>query len=390
MNQNKPVERQPSLKRRLIIMLLLVGILLGGLVAFNQFKANAIKSYMASQTEPAQTVTATVAEVTAWSPALEEIASLRAVRGVDLGFEVSGIVKGRHFKSGEMVHAGQLLVELNDESEKAQVAVLAASVKLARITLERDQAQLAAKAISQAQVDNDRADLDSKLAQLQQQKALLQKKSLVAPFEGRAGITTVNPGQYLNPGDKVVTLQQIVPILVDFHVPQQWVADIKVGEALEFTTDAWPGKAFKGVVSALNPLVDGNTRNLAVEARLDNPGQALLPGMFGRVRVTHGTAKNLVTLPQTAITYNPYGSSVFVLKAPPAGKTLPQGATLVAAQVFVTLGGNRGDQVAVLSGVNVGDTVVTSGGLKLKNGTPVVVTTQVTPPNNPAPTPQEK
>lgn len=390
MNPTKPNQRQPLLKRRLLIMFLLVGILLGALVAFNLFKANAIKKYMASQTEPAQTVTAITAVATSWNPSLEEIGSLRAVRGVDLGFEVSGMVKARHFQSGEMVKAGQLLVEMNHDSEKAQVAVLEAAVKLAHITLERDLAQLSVKAISQAQVDNDRADLDSKLAQLQQQKALLQKKFLVAPFAGRAGITTVNPGQYLNPGDKVVTLQQIAPILVDFHIPQQWLADIKVGESLEFTTDAWPDKVFKGMVSAINPLVDGNTRNLAVEARLDNPSQALLPGMFGRVRVAHGTPKNLVTLPQTSITYNPYGASVFILKAPASGKTLPQGSTQVAAQVFVTLGGNRGDQVAILSGVNAGDTVVTSGGLKLKNGTPVVLTTQVTPPNNPAPTPQEK
>lgn len=390
MNQNNSMERQPSLKRRLIIMFLLVGILLGGLVAFNQFKANAIRSYIASQIEPAQTVTAVVAATTSWSPTLDEIGSLRAMKGVDLGFEVSGIVKARHFKSGDHVKAGQLLIEMNDESEKAQLAVLEAGVKLAKITLERDQAQFAARAISQAQLDNDRADLDSKHAQLRQQRALLQKKSLVAPFEGRAGITTVNAGQYLNPGDKVVTLQQIAPILVDFHVPQQWVSDLKPGEALEFSTDAWPGKTFKGVVTALNPLVDGNTRNLAVEARLENPGQALLPGMFGRVKVIHGSPKNLITLPQTAVTYNPYGSSVFVLKAPPAGKAMPKGVTLMASQVFVTLGDNRGDQVAILSGVNAGDTVVTSGGLKLKNGTPVILSTQASPPDNPAPTPQEK
>jgi membrane fusion protein (multidrug efflux system) len=390
MKPNQPMERQPSLKRRLIIMFLLVGVLLAALVAFNQFKANAIRNYMASQIEPAQTVTTTTATVSAWNPTLEEIGTLRAMKGVDLGFEVSGIVKGRHFKSGDHVKAGQLLVDMNNDSEKAQLLVLSAAVKLARITLDRDQAQFAAKAISQAQLDNDRADLDSKLAQLQQQEALLKKKSLVAPFEGRAGISTVNPGQFLNPGDKVVTLQQIVPILVDFHVPQQWVADLKVGQALEFTTDVWPGKTFKGVVSAVNPLVDGNTRNLALEARLDNPAQALLPGMFGRVRVLHGSPKNMVTLPQTAVSYNPYGSSVFVLKAPPAGKVMPPGATQVASQVFVTLGGNRGDQVAIVSGVNAGDVVVTSGGLKLKNGTPVMVTTQLTPPDNPAPTPQEK
>ncbi|MBU6504206.1 MAG: efflux RND transporter periplasmic adaptor subunit [Betaproteobacteria bacterium] len=389
-------ERQspPSFKKRMILMLVLVAILVGGLVAFQIFKGAMLRKYMAASGQPPQSVSTLTASRSEWVPEFEAVGSLRAVRGVDISPEIAGTVRLMSFHSGDKAQAGQALLEMVDDAEKAQLNMLEASAALARITMERDRAQYAAQAISKAQLDADTADLQSKEAQLAQQKALLAKKTLVAPFEGRLGITTINPGQYLNAGDKVVTLQQIAPILVDFNVPQQQAGQLKVGGKVTVQTDAWPGKTFSGVISAISPLVDASTRNLAVEARVDNPQESLLPGMFGKVHWNHGEPQSLITVPQTAITYNPYGATVFILKpAPRKNGNEGQGAAKaewVAEQVFVTTGPTRGDQVAVLSGLEVGATVVTSGQLKLQTGTPVIINNQLLPPNDSSPTPQEK
>ncbi len=389
--------KNPSFKKRLILMVALVALLLGALVGFNIFKGMAIKKYMASAVQPPQTVTTTVAAVQDWNAELQAVATLRAVRGVDISSEVVGMVRELHFHSGQAVKAGQVLVVMNDDAERAQLKTLQVAAQLAHITLERDRAQYAAQAISRAQLDQDETDMQAKEAQVAQQAASLAKKTLSAPFEGRVGITTINPGQYLNPGDKIVTLQKITPILVDFHVPQQELNHLKVGRKLSLNTDAWPNKVFTGVISAVNPLVDANTRNIAVEARLENPKQELLPGMFGRIRLVYGEKQTLITLPQSAITFNPYGATVFVVKDGASGATKPgtatdkpATATMVVQQVFITTGATRGDQVAVISGLEAGSTVVTSGQMKLKTGTPIVVNNQTMPSSDAAPTPQEK
>lgn len=385
---------QPSFRKRLIIMLVLVAVLVGGLVAFHVFKSIMIRKFMTAGGEPPQTVSTIVVNRSEWIPEYEVVGSLRAVRGVDISPEIAGTVRRVAFHSGDRIKAGQLLLEMVDDAEKAQQNVLEASAALARITMERDRAQYEAKAISKAQLDTDVADLQSKEAQLAQQKALLAKKALLAPFDGRLGITTINPGQYLNAGDKVVTLQQIAPILMDFNVPQQQASQLKVGSKVSMQTDAWPGKSFSGEITAISPLVDASTRNLAVEARLANPQETLLPGMFGKVHWAYGERRQLLTLPQSAITYNPYGATVFILKpAPKRSGGESQGNSKpdwVAEQVFVTTGATRGDQVAVLSGLPEGATVVTSGQIKLKTGTPVIVNNQLLPPNDPTPSPQEK
>jgi membrane fusion protein (multidrug efflux system) len=401
---NEPT-KSPSFKKRLIIMLALVALLLGALVGFNIFKGIAIKKYMASAGEPPQTVTTTVVAVQDWNAELQAVATLRAVRGVDISSEVVGMVRELRFHSGQTVKAGQVLVVMNDDAERAQLKTLQVAVQLARITLDRDRAQYDAQAISRAQLDADETDLQAKEAQVAQQAALLAKKTLVAPFEGRVGISTINPGQYLNPGDKIVTLQKITPILVDFHMPQQELNHLKVGRKLSLSTDAWPGKAFPGIITAINPLVDANTRNIAVEARLENPKQELLPGMFGKVGLVYGSKQSLLTLPQSAITFNPYGSTVFVVKeSAPAAAKPGEGAAVkpvtsapdkpaapqVVQQVFITTGATRGDQVAIISGLEAGVTVVTSGQMKLKTGTPIVVNNQTVPSSDAAPTPQEK
>jgi membrane fusion protein (multidrug efflux system) len=244
--------------------------------------------------------------------------------------------------------------------------------------------QFDAQAISQAQLDADKADLKGKRASAAAQRALVEKKILRAPFAGRVGIRNVNPGQYLNPGDKVVTLQAIDPILVDFNVPQQLIGVVTPGRAVELETDAFAGRKFTGKVTASNPKVDSSTRNVQVEAAVANAGEALLPGMFARVHVASGDQAKYLTVPQTAVTYNPYGTTIYVLDS-----SKPNSPP-IANQAFVTLGPTRGDQVAVMQGLKEGDLVVTSGQLKLRPGGQVSIDNTVMPKNDPHPTPQEQ
>lgn len=390
--------------KRMLIMLGCVLLLVAGL-AFGFYLH--VRALMASAPKPgAQTVTAMKAQMLEWQPQLNGVGTLVAVRGVDVTTEIAGMVRKINFKSGQDVKAGELLLQLNDDADVAQLASLKATADLAATTLKRDQAQLAGQAVSQAVVDTDMADLRSKRALVAQQEATIAKKAIRAPFSGRLGITTVNPGQYLNPGDKIVTLQNLDPIYIDFSLPQGQIANLQVGQVVNVVADAYSTEVFPGKISAINPKVDTSTRNVLIEATVANPQKRLLPGMFARANVDVGEKKRYLTLPQTAITYNPYGSTVFLLK-PPAPPPAPgskeaKGAKpapppppgtehdLVAHQVFVTTGQTRGDQVAILSGVAEGDQVVTSGQLKLKNGTPVVVDNKVLPADNPNPKPQER
>jgi membrane fusion protein (multidrug efflux system) len=367
-----------------------------------------IKTMIASQPKPQpQVVTATQVKALEWQPQLAAVGTVVAVRGVDVTTEIAGLVREIRFKSGQDVKKGEVLVQLNDDADRAQLVSLQAAADLAQTTLKRDQAQFEAQAIAQAVVDADAADLRSKRALVAQQEATIAKKSIRAPFSGKLGITTVNPGQYLNPGDKIVTLQTIDPVYVDFSLPQKQVAGLAVGQVVNATTDSYPGVQFPGRITAISPKVDPDTRNVVVEGTFSNPKRQLLPGMFANAAVDVGEKKHYLTLPQTSITYNPYGSTVFVVMtadeadaaaraasgasgaAPVKTAAASGGSNLVVRQQFVTTGDTRGDQVAVLSGLKEGQTIVTTGQVKLKNGTPVAIDNSVVPANSPNPTPQE-
>jgi membrane fusion protein (multidrug efflux system) len=380
--------RKPMAKR-MIIMLICVALLLGALVGFNLFKGHMIAKMMASNAQPPATVTATVASYQTWQPQLSAVGSLRAVRGVDVTTEVPGLVREIAFNSGQDVKTGQILVRLNDDSDVALLHSLQAAAELAQTVYKRDKAQYDIQAIAKAQLDADAADLKSKNAQVAQQAALVEKKTIRAPFAGRVGITTVNPGQYINPGDAIVTLQAIDPIYADFYLPQQQLGQLAIGQSIALDTNAFGGRSFDGKIQSINPKVDNTTRNVQIEATVDNRERKLLPGMYANVKIDAGAQQRYLTLPQTAITYNPYGATVFVVK--PGTRPNPQGKVLpVAQQVFITPGPTRGDQVAILKGVDPGIQVVTSGQLKLKNGTPLVIDNRVQPADSPNPQPQEQ
>jgi membrane fusion protein, multidrug efflux system len=372
------------MKKRMVIMLIIAGVLFGGIFGFQFFKAQMIKKYFASNTAPPMTVTTMKADFKGWQPQINAVGSLRALHGVDVTTEIAGLVRGLQFTSGEEARKGQLLVQLNADSDIALLHSLQAAADLSATVYKRDQAEYEIQVISKATLDNDVADLKSKKAQVAQQVAIVEKKAIRAPFAGRLGITTINPGQYVNPGDKVVTLQSLDPIYVDFSVPQQRFSSIAVGQKIAAVTDTYPDRTFMGKISAINPQVDTATRNVQIEAIIKNPKRELLPGMFASIKVDTGTVQRYLTLPQTAVSFNPYGATVYIVEK---GKGSDGKPILTAKQSFVTTGDTRGDQVAILSGLKAGDLVVTSGQLKLKNGSTVIINNKVQPSNNPSPQP---
>ncbi len=380
--------------KRLVIMLLAVGIVFGLIFGFGAFRNIMIGKFLATLSNPSQTVAAIKAADMPWQPSLHAVGSLVAINGANLSAEVSGVVDTIHFESGEDVAAGTLLLTLRANNDPAVLAQLQATAALDEVNYRRDVKQLAADGVSQATVDTDRATLASANAQVQAQQLLIAEKQIRAPFAGRLGIRQVDLGQYLSAGTEIVTLQQLDPLYVDFYVPQQALSQINVGQALTVSIDAFPGRGFPGTITAINSAIDTTTRMVQVRAGLSNPGLVLRPGMFATVDVGIGQPQNFVTLPQTAITYNPYGDTVFIVtpdNKPLAGKTpngkAAKGGGLVANQQFVTEGETRGDQVAITRGVNVGDQVVTAGQIKLKNGSPVTINNSIQPTNDANPSP---
>ncbi len=374
--------------KRMLIMLAIVVLVFGGIFAFQVFKAYKIKEFFASNKAPPVTVTALQAEVQPWQPQIDAVGDLRAVRGVDVTSEVTGLVREMHFKSGVEVKAGQVLVQLNADADIAQLHALEATADLASTIYDRDKAQFAVRAISKAILDADAADLKGKRAQVAQQAANVDKKTIRAPFAGRLGISTVNPGQYINPGDKIVTLQSLDPIYVDFYLPQQQISMIGIGQTIVVSTDAYPGETFRGKITAISSKVDSTSRNIQVEATIINAKNALLPGMYAAIHVDAGAVQHWLTVPLTAVTFNPYGESVYIVDQ--GAKGTAGKPTAIARQSFVTVGEKRGDQVAILTGIKAGDTIVTSGQIKLKNGSQVIIDNKVQPSNDAAPKPVDE
>jgi membrane fusion protein (multidrug efflux system) len=374
--------------KRMVIMLVAVAIVFGGIFGFQAFKATMIKKFMSAMSSPPQTVSTTKAAVSEWQPSIEAVGSLRAVKGADLSLEVSGVVDSISFNSGDDVEQGALLLKLRADDDTAKLQSLQATADLSQITYQRDLKQLQIQAVSQATLDADVANLKNAKAQVDQQQAILDKKFLRAPFAGHLGIRAVDLGQYLGAGTVIVTLQALDPIFLDFFVPQQTVDQIRIGQSVAVRIDAFKDQTFPGEISAINPKVDASSRNVQVRATLKNADHKLLPGMYATVDISTGAPRNYITLPQTAITYNPYGDTVYVVDSKAAqdgGK--PQ---LVARQTFVTMGPARGDQVAVLKGVNEGETIVTAGQIKLHNGTALLIDNSIMPTADAAPLPIDR
>lgn len=340
-----------------------------------------IKRGMAAQAArgamPPVTVSSAIAQAGAWPNTFNAIGSLASYRGITVQTEAEGAVRRVVFESGATVEAGALLVELDDSIEAAQLPGLEAQARLAEINLKRAVELRANETNTQADVDTAEAVLAQSRSAVAQLKASLAKKKVVAPFAGRLGISLVHPGQFLAKPAPVVQLETLDPIHVDFSLPQQTLARVAVGQSVQVTVDALPDRVFRGEITAINPRVNATTRSLTLRATLPNPDEVLRPGMFAQVEVALPATDDYLSLPITAIIYNPYGDSVYVIN---------QG---VVEQRFVKTGPKRGDLVAIVSGLKAGEEIVTSGQLKLRNGSSVVVDNRNAPDANPAPRPEE-
>ena len=370
--------------KRLVIVVVVLAVLFGLVFGWGMLKAHFIGKFLATLPYKPQTVSDIAASKAAWQPTISAVGSVVAINGANLSSEVSGIVASINFESGDSVTFGQTLVTLRSNNDPAVLAQLQATEAVDDSIYERDRKQFRADAVSAAQVDTDRATYLAAQAQVQGQLEQMAEKVVKAPFAGTLGIRQINLGQYLAAGTEIVSLQQLDPLFVDFYLPQQALAQITAGQAVKVMVDAFPGRSFPGTISAIDSLVDTASRSIQVRAKIQNASRLLRPGMFATTTIAVGTAASLVTLPQTAITYNPYGDTVYILHN---GQDHDRKPVLIANQTFVQLGATRGDQVAILKGVSPGDKVVTAGQLKLHNGSTVTVDNAVAVPDDANPNP---
>ncbi len=335
---------------------------------------------------PVETVSTAAVVAEKWERSVESVGSLRAVQGADLSTESSGVIANILFENGQEVKKGDLLVELDHETESANLRSAEAEADLARTVYERTKRLRVNNTVPQSDLDAAESQLRKTAALVEQLKSTINKKQLSAPFSGRLGIREVNLGQFVDNGDKIVSLQSLDPIFVDFLLPQQLIAGLAVGQPLELITDVYPGRSFEGKLTAINSEIDPVTRNIRLQGTLQNADGALRPGMFARVILTLGEAEEVVSVPATALISAPYGDSVFVLET----ETAEEGASrTVARQRFIRTGRARGDFVSVTQGVKPGETVVTAGAFKLRSGTPVEVNNDLAPQPELAPTPPD-
>jgi len=372
--------------KRMIVMLAVIGLVLGslGFIKYRQIQTAIAKG--ASFAPPPTAVTTVVARQQTWPSTLNVIGTVAAIQGVTVSADLPGVVDQIHFDSGKWVHQGDVLVELDTRQERAQLAQMEAQRDLAHINYGRTQQLVKEGVIARNEYDNVIAQQKLTDAQVGEIRATIARKTIKAPFSGILGIRQVNLGQYLAAGQAIVALQSLNPIYVNLGVPQEEVGKLAIGRKLRITSDDLPGVEFTGKVTALDSVVDPSTRNITVQATLANPQNKLRPGMYVQVALGTGASTQVVALPASAINYAPYGDSVFIV----ADMKDPKGNSYRGVrQQIVKLGASRGDQVGVISGINPGDVVVTSGVFKLRNGAAVQINNSVQPENSPHPNPEE-
>jgi len=374
-------------KKRMIIMLATVLVVVGGLGLVKYKQVQTAIAQASSFVPPPEAVTTLKVQEERWPATLGAIGTTQAVQGVMVSADQPGVVDVVSFDSGRRVAEGEVLVRLDTRQEQAQLAAATSQAELTRLNRERSIGLRQEGIVAQADDDRAEAELKQADARVGEIRATIERKTIRAPFGGLLGIRQVNRGQYLNAGSPVVELQSLDPIYVNFSVPQNAIAEVKPGVKVHLALEGVANAEFTGQVTAVNSVVDENTRNIQVQATVANPLGTLRPGMFVQTQVVLPAQQAHVSVPASAINYAPYGDSVYVVAElkDEAGKTYKG-----ARQQFVKLGPARGDQIAVVSGVNPGDEVVTSGVFKLRNGAAIQINNTVTPGNNPAPKPENR
>lgn len=373
--------------KRMILMLVVIAAVLGalGLVKYRQIQV-AIAQGTAYRPPP-EAVTSILVKQETWPETLSAIGTITAVQGVTVSADLSGIIDRIEFESGGSVHEGDILVRLDTRQEQAQLAAAEAARDLARLNFDRLQGLTNQSAISRVDYDRAAADQKQTEAKVDEIRAIIARKTIRAPFSGILGIRQVNLGQYLSEGAPIVSLQNLNPIYVDFNLPQQYIRKVRIGGAVRILSGDIDGARFSGRITAVNSVVDESTRNVQLQATLANPQGRLRAGMFVETEIPLGAAKHVIALPAPAISYAPYGDSVFVitdLKGPDGN------GFRGVRQQFVKLGPAHGDQIAVLAGLRPGEEVVTSGVFKLRNGTEVLVNNKIRPSNDKTPKPEDR
>ncbi len=356
-----------SLRLGLVIGFLVV--VFGGVFGWQAFVAHMTDQFIASYEPPPVTVAATQVTREEWQPKISAVGGLHAIQGVEISSETPGKVVSLDFASGSSVSAGDLLVQLDATAEEAQLRALNAELVSARLDYERAKGLAKTKAVSQAQLDKAQSELDRLEAKVEEQLALIAKKSIRAPFSGELGIRQVNLGEFLSPGTPIVSLQSLNPIYTNFMLPERYLNEIAVDQTIEVSVAAFPDRVFSGTVTAISPKLEETTRNVRLQATLDNPDFSLRPGMFARVYVHVEGDPFVLTIPRTAVTYNPYGDSVFVIEG--------DGEDLTVLRMTITTGRDIDGRVEVVSGLVEGQRIVDTGHLKLRNGQKIKIDNSV-------------
>jgi membrane fusion protein, multidrug efflux system len=372
--------------KRMIIIIIGLILVVGGLGGIKGLQINRMIAQARQFAPPPETVTTAVARTESWESLLTAVGSLEAVRGVMVTAELTGKVVDIAFEPGTMVRAGDLLAKQDTSTEEAQLRAAEATAALAKSNYDRMKELLGRKIISQSEYDNTEAQYKQAMAQCDNIRTVIAKKNVRAPFAGRLGIRLINLGQVLNEGQAIVSLQALDPIFVNFLLPQQELAKLQPGLTVRVTTDALPGQTIEGKITALNPQVDASTRNIRIQATVANGQERLRPGMYVNVAVVLPARDKVLAIPATAVLYAPYSDSVFVVEE----KRSEKGGQPITAvrQQFAQLGEKRGDFVSVVSGLKEGETVVSSGVFKLRNGQDVVVDDRLSPVFNLTPKPE--
>jgi membrane fusion protein (multidrug efflux system) len=396
MSTPKP-KRPASTRKRMIWMLIAALVVFGGVFGVKAMMSAGMNQFFDNMPQPAVAVSSAVAKTERWSDQAEAVGSFVAVNGTDVTTEAGGVVRAIEFEAGQPVKAGDVLVRLNTANEQATLRSLEAAAKLAAVQRDRWQQLAKDQLVSTDEAQTRATNAATAQAQAEAQRALIAQKTIRAPFTGVLGIRKINLGQYVNPGDAIVSLQQLDPIYLDFSLPEQQIGKVKEGTVIQARVDALPGKTFEGRITAIEPRVDPNTRNFTAQATLQNPDGALRPGTFAHVGFGLGGERQVVVIPQTAVSFNPYGNAVFVIaktKRKPGEKDMQgnelKGDKLIVRQRFVTTETARGDLIAVTDGLKPGEQVVTSGLLKLRNDAEVTINNKVQPSADARPQPQNR
>jgi membrane fusion protein (multidrug efflux system) len=367
------------MSRRFFLMLLAVGVVFGGIFGFEAFVQTQIDAFFDNMPVPTETITATEARAAFWTPEVTAIGTLEPVQGTALSMEIGGIVREISFAPGTRVTEGEVLLRLDTETDVAELQSLRAAAQLAEQELDRARRLEQERSISEAEVQRRQAAAQQARAAVSAQQARINQKNLRAPFDGVLGIRRVNLGQFVAPGTAIVSLQALDTLYVNFTLPERWLGQVMVGQAVEIQVDAFD-QAFSGQISVIEPQVRSASRNFEVQALLANPDNQLRPGQFARVRLATGDAERVVQIPQTAVRFNPYGNSVFVLYE-------DEDAQLRVRERFIITGERRGNLIRVLEGLEPGERIASSGLLKLQNTTPVRITDQAEPVESLTPRP---